>query len=328
MPNGFVHVLDDTSLDILLKTLDTASDFISYLEKKELFLTSDFPIGVTGEEELLAIYLQHTSEQGEHYFTWPDTGTQEFGAVTLAEGFWEEFSNSEQWKKSRVANRISYFWDGLIENFTAHFVANTLEYTTEPTFDGQERLLRFLASADRFDRRILAESWFDFLRRHNQPMLKASRIIKPRREGDPHYVFLQWPNVDDSSHEQYRNIRKEMLVHHCAFAKLEYPEADYIVGIATESPRKIAGSEDLAILDVRTWTANDQAQAMRARKYLTRLGAYGPRHNIVKSFQEYPAADRTRPFSIGAVSTKGSERNKICPCGSGRKRKKCCGSSG
>ena len=34
----FVHILDDTSLEIVLRTLDTVSDFVAYLTKKEQFL--------------------------------------------------------------------------------------------------------------------------------------------------------------------------------------------------------------------------------------------------------------------------------------------------
>ena len=34
----FVHILDDTSLDILLRTLDTVADFVAYLQKKEAFI--------------------------------------------------------------------------------------------------------------------------------------------------------------------------------------------------------------------------------------------------------------------------------------------------
>ena len=38
--NGYVHVLDDTTLDIILEMLDTTRDFVEYLGKKERFLTS------------------------------------------------------------------------------------------------------------------------------------------------------------------------------------------------------------------------------------------------------------------------------------------------
>ena len=35
----FVHVLDETTLDILMGELDTVADFVAYLNKKEAFMT-------------------------------------------------------------------------------------------------------------------------------------------------------------------------------------------------------------------------------------------------------------------------------------------------
>jgi hypothetical protein len=52
---GFVHVLDDTSLVSILTTLDTVSDFTSYLEEREkLFADNNF-LGAHSERDLLAI---------------------------------------------------------------------------------------------------------------------------------------------------------------------------------------------------------------------------------------------------------------------------------
>ncbi|MCB9421431.1 MAG: hypothetical protein H6667_16630 [Ardenticatenaceae bacterium] len=56
---GYMHVLDDTSLDILLNTLDTISDFVSYLTKKEQFIESGQLVAAAGEDDLLAYYLKH-----------------------------------------------------------------------------------------------------------------------------------------------------------------------------------------------------------------------------------------------------------------------------
>lgn len=58
---GFVHVFDDTSLEFVIRTLDTITDFIQYLTKKEKFLQSSKAIVVAGEENLLA----HLTQTGE-----------------------------------------------------------------------------------------------------------------------------------------------------------------------------------------------------------------------------------------------------------------------
>jgi len=64
----FVHVLTEFTLDILLHTLDTISDFISYLERKEDLVRSNIAVVVPGEEDLLAFYLMHMNENGMHDF--------------------------------------------------------------------------------------------------------------------------------------------------------------------------------------------------------------------------------------------------------------------
>ena len=57
----FVHVLDDTTLNVLMRTLDTITDFTSYLRKKENLLRAPMSILAAGEEELLANYLKNLS---------------------------------------------------------------------------------------------------------------------------------------------------------------------------------------------------------------------------------------------------------------------------
>ena len=80
---GYVHVLDDTSLEAVLGTLDTVTDFVSYLSKKEAFVGSGQMISAAGEDDLLAFYLGKLNEHGEHDFVLP-SGTK---GVVKARGF-------------------------------------------------------------------------------------------------------------------------------------------------------------------------------------------------------------------------------------------------
>ncbi|TMQ52472.1 MAG: hypothetical protein E6K74_12260, partial [Candidatus Eisenbacteria bacterium] len=72
---SFVHVFDDTSLNIVLQTLDTIADFTGYLRKKEKLLRSHQVILATGEEELLSVYLRQMNSDGEHDFVFPSDAT-------------------------------------------------------------------------------------------------------------------------------------------------------------------------------------------------------------------------------------------------------------
>lgn len=68
---GYVHVFDDTSLNVLMTYLDTISDFIGYLTKKEELLAYGVQVLAAAEEELLAEYVSKLNDQGEHDFVFP-----------------------------------------------------------------------------------------------------------------------------------------------------------------------------------------------------------------------------------------------------------------
>ena len=124
---GFIHIFDDTTLDITLITLDTISDFVKYLEKKEKFFSNSIAIHSTGEEELLARYLKNTNKNGEHDFVFNFDGKiEDYNAVFLDdEGTWVEFSENPQRKAQNEANKVSYTWDALIETFSKHIFNGT-----------------------------------------------------------------------------------------------------------------------------------------------------------------------------------------------------------
>ena len=73
---GFVHVLDDTALWVLLTSLDTVGDFLRYLRRKEDFISSGRLAAAAGEEDLLAYYLENVGPDGGHDFV------ARFGKIT------------------------------------------------------------------------------------------------------------------------------------------------------------------------------------------------------------------------------------------------------
>ncbi|MCP6600611.1 hypothetical protein NL513_29990, partial [Klebsiella pneumoniae] len=53
----FVHILDETALKLLLTELNTATDFIGYLNEKERVVRERTLLVSAGEEETLAAYI-------------------------------------------------------------------------------------------------------------------------------------------------------------------------------------------------------------------------------------------------------------------------------
>lgn len=317
---GYVHVLDDTTLSIILTTLDTATDFTDYLTKKEEFIQSGKPLLAAGEEDLLAFYLRKMNPEGKHDIIMPP----EFDALIVAEGLWEDFKNSPQRKAQNEANRISYAWDDLIEGFTHHVLAGTSEYISHPSVNEQERIFRFLAREPRTRRRLLGRALIDFVKTTSKH-LKASRTILPSNPDDPYYVFLLLPNLEKDDYATYREVRRELLAAHCMIAKLDYPEAADIVGIATETGTDAERSEDFVYLDGRTWSNEDQQHAQEMRDELNKAGLFGKKKSHRSTEKEYPDIKLHNQRHQDNPVVKGRDRNKPCFCGSGKKSKKCCG---
>ena len=253
---SFIHVLDDTTLDILLATLDTVSDFVAYLTKKEAFIQSGRLLHGEGEEDLLAFYLGMSNDAGEHDFVVPPG----VSLVALDKGFWNDFVKSDERRRQIEANQISYPWDNLIESFNSHARTGTLDRITDSTPEEHERIMRSFAREPRTRRRMLARTIFDMIRT-TPPEHRRIRVVQPSRPGDPHFVFLLLPWRADQPHEENRRARRDVLVACCMVTKLVCPDARDIVGFATETARGAEGSEDAVYLDARDWDSSMEAKA-------------------------------------------------------------------
>jgi hypothetical protein len=312
---GYVHVFDDTTLDVVMQTLDTITDFVMYLTKKERFIQSEQLVWAAGEDDLLAYYLSDINNSGEHDFIVPNNAN----SIVVPEGLWAEFVRNPRRLAQLEENEVSYMWDMLIERFTEHILARTQYYSSHGNIKQSERSMRFLAREPRTRRRMLAHSLLDLL--ETRPFSKKkSRIMQPSRPGDPYYIFLLLPWPQGMSVTRYRELRYMLLEAYCIVTKLIYPDAQDIVGIATEADSIFSESrsEDAIYLDARDWTDEYQAEATRLQQECDILtNITGPFKSVE---QEYPIV-QVKPMA----PMKGRERNLPCPCRSGKKYKKCCG---
>jgi hypothetical protein len=313
---GYVHVFDDTTLEIVMRALDTISDFTGYLTKKEKFIASGKLAMAAGEDDLLAYYLRGVDKNGEHTFSNDD----DVDWLSIDEGLWNSFLKSPQRMAQIKANEISYSWDKLVEKFFHHITTGTSYWMTHPSIKEQERIFRFLAREDRTRRRLLAESIHELIAKTPENF-RATRLILPSRPGDPYYLFLLLPKPKKGTYEEYRHARVELLQRYLKVTKLQYQNAKDIIGLATETGVSAERSEDFIYYDGRNWSEKEKKEAEEIRDELVQLGMLGKRTMFRKKAHEYPVKG-SPPVLMGM---KGNERNKPCPCGSGRKFKKCCG---
>ncbi|MGB8522326.1 MAG: SEC-C domain-containing protein [Candidatus Acidiferrales bacterium] len=310
---GYVHVFDDTTLNIVMSTLDTITDFTAYLAKKEQFLTGKTVVHAAGEEELLAVYLRKLNASGEHDFVIDGN----YNVLSFEEGFWEAFIRSPERKAQIEADRISYSWDKLIEKFSFYAMTGTQYFTSGQPLREQEVAFRFLAREPRTRRRLLATSIHEVLERsiHSSTPLDA-RVNKPVETGSPWYVFLVLKRDAGISDGKYRKVRKTLLANYCQVTKLKFPDAIDIIGIATESGVDTRRSEDLIYVNTSKWSAADEA---RAKEVQNRLGLLKKVTATSAREYEYPVNHESRPRGPRP------SRNSPCPCGTRKRYKNCHG---
>jgi hypothetical protein len=322
---GFVHIFDDTSLDIVMETLDTTSDFVNYLTKKELFISSPRFISAVGEEELLAIYATKMNLQGEHDFVFPGDPN---AFITVSTGHWDDFVRSPERKRQKAANEVSYAWDKLIEKFNGNVLGDTLYFESHNELSAHEQNLRWLARENRTRRRLLIEALFGLIAKtpSNQ---RGTRVVAPSNVGEPYFVFHISPPPSNTTYEKYRELRRLTLEDYCKVVKLKCPDAQHIVGLALESGVPDEISEDLIYLDVTDWTPERQEEAEQIQQERGFLKKTNQFESVVNEFPKANHPNGSRKHSISKNTPYRNQvkigRNDPCHCGSGKKYKYCHG---
>jgi hypothetical protein len=254
----YVHVMDEHALRVSLRELDTTPDFLAYLAAKEAF---DGTIIAEGEENLLALYLQHNR-----------TLPAEMHAIVVQDGMWCEFETHPQFKARKDADRVSYWWDNfVIEGFISDHDVSLEAGTTMSEF---ERVVRTMAAEDRLQRRMLSVHFLQWLERQ-EPGTRSFRS----RSGVG-YLFGTFPRDMD------RTARQQELVARCYVARgPDVLDCPTVVGIATEVYDPTGYSLDGAYLHIPDWGAAQARIAQEARQHLRIMES--PRY-LAASVAEYP----------------------------------------
>jgi hypothetical protein len=317
---GFVHVFDDTGLDIVMGALDTAADFVAYLGRRESFLRGGRLTMAAGEDDLLAHYLQSYTEAGEHDFVIP---AGHDGTVIVPEGEWAAFRAGTEWRARQDANRVSYLWDDLIEQFNTAILDGSSPVYPETPLAMQELAARALALPNRLQRRVLSTALGGFLSRPRFGDVDI-RLFQPLGGDLPFYAFLAARYDPARPYGEYRAFRQAVSGLYVLVIKYTHPHAPGVVVIASEPPDQPGGSSmDVAYGGVEPLTPDEVTKAREAQ------AEFGFGTNFSKpvrmSSSEYPGAPGPPGGRERRPGREPSIRNAPCRCGSGRKTKRCCG---
>jgi len=266
----FVHVFDEASLDIVMRELDTVSDFTEYLDKRATFLRSGHLERAHGEEDLLAYYAIRINEEGDHDFTAPEGYSwADVESVTIGAGNWSRYIDNPQYLAKKEADEISYLWDGLIENFTDHLLGGTTIVLPGHTYSltDSELALRHMALQNRFYRRGHSEAIFNALEIGRKREIFFRALLappeSPRRETGFFFMtmkYLEWMD-DKGGYEKYRQMRTFYLQTYAQALLIKHQHLERIIGIAMEPPEEGRGaSEDIIYASQTEWTQEDRKQ--------------------------------------------------------------------
>lgn len=312
----FVHVFDEMTLNIVLGELDTASDLIKYLSDKESAIRSGRIAAVPGEEDLIAFYMRQRGLMEENPFGIPHRAKLAgYQSISLIEGFWQDYLSSPERDAIKQANRISYFWDKLIEQFSEHILAGSVAVGKDAPFSSHELAIRYMAAEGRLARCALSHAFLDKMRSVPSNMRSARVCFSPFNK-DRCFVLVLFPKDDDESYESYREDRISILHSYGYVCKLNNPQARIISVIGTEPQGASGRSEDILCLEIEHLSEEEAVlarQIQREGNILNDVTMIENRHSLAPIFSSGPSRAARK---VG--------RNEPCPCGSGKKYKKCC----
>ena len=133
------------------------------------------------------------------------------------------------------------------------------------------------------------------------------------------FAYIDETKVDDITDydNEYRPKRQAMLELACGAAKNKFDHLKTVVGIAIDAPKYAeTNSEDFILMDCSNWTDGERDHYEKANEG---LGFFKTGTVEKRTVTEFPVVEKpkaTRRVKVG--------RNAICPCGSGKKYKKCC----
>lgn len=261
---GFIHVLDDYTINIILRELDTIHDFVEYLRAKEDFFLSKYYLLIPGEEELLAIYLDSMLQEKKFPPDQIISPAVKAGAeaIQISEGFWIDFQKGPLAELRDTLRSNSAFYDALIEHFAGHLRAGTLAYGDAADYRSHEKNLRFLAAEPRASRYLISYTWRKKIASTPRNVRTSISIVS--RWTKALIILLLFPRSVGQSDRDYRNERQSALIAYAHVSKMLRPDQRFIVCIGIEPGlMKVRRTEDLMSFDFEDWSSDDDEDARR-----------------------------------------------------------------
>lgn len=243
--HGFVHLLDEQSLEAAFSELTTITDFVRYLNAAE----SIFDRGVRpvfaggGAEDLLALYVRNGTDFG---LIDPATGKPVLAIIT--EGIWAETIKCEEYLDRNRDFESSYLWDRLIESYVDDLLTDGMFDMFRKEVTQNELALVAMTLQPRAYRAGLADAFLAFLQPDHAHV--AARLVVA--DNQTAFVFTTGESSD-------REHRSSELFLRCLVVRGRCQSVKTVVGIATDRPQtgKHGHSSDILHMHMPIWDPAD-----------------------------------------------------------------------
>jgi hypothetical protein len=239
--HGFVHLLDEYSLEVTFGELTTVTDFVRYLSAVEnIFERGVQPIFAgAGAEDLLALYVQNGPDFG--LFD-PETGQP--ALAFIHEGIWDSLTKHPEYVARNKDLESSYTWDQLIEHYVADLLTNGMFDMFQKEVTQNELALVSMALQPRGHRANLVDAFLEFLR--PECVRVGARVVFG--DNETAFVFIAGSSED-------RESRARELMLRCLVVRGRCKTVKTVVGIATDRPEdhKHGHSSDIVYLHMLDW---------------------------------------------------------------------------
>ena len=263
---GFVHVFDEESIHSVLTELDTITDFLTYLEAKErLIISGTYPVYST-ENYLLSWYILSNKSFEE---------IENKDVMIFGDDLWEGMKSDEMYIRLKESQKISYFWDEIIETFTQDHLNNELLIPIER--NTLDKSIRLMAMESRFGRQVLSEIILDFIGYETEITAESRIMISHTNPNVIYVLLLREPN----SNNREQKVHELML--RCHAAREVLGRGDYVIGLGIGEFKSRGYSYDMCSIDTRIWNESDQKFA---KGIVRELGFYKNAKKHDRTFNE------------------------------------------
>jgi len=232
--NNIVHVFDSHNLEILLGELDTFRDFTDYIVEKEYSIKNSLSFVYCGEEDLLALYFENYDEKEKRHFIYDE----KYNMTLIVEGGWNGFIQKDAYKRKKEANKQSYLWDSLLDEFIGFALTGELKGNAN-VFDYNNGIYE-MAKESRFVRRVFSKGIIDAMDNFPIIPLPIYRTLRTIQSDSTStiYLFLQYFYDKNEYDENYATeMRRYSLEIACAAAIEKYPNYEKVIGIGMFAPK-------------------------------------------------------------------------------------------